>query len=131
MLNFKTILLIAVLLIGVYSVGYSSEKDKELSFEDEFVIEKGYYQPYYFQLEESDLLDVLVETEGTPIDVYLLDSNNFNQLESNGTFEYYQFRGNSIKTQIKFEAPNYDTYYIVFESLNSDAKVKFNYTAYY
>ncbi|MBP2030585.1 hypothetical protein J2755_001533 [Methanohalophilus levihalophilus] len=100
------------------------------SAEETFVIEKGTYQYYEFEILEYDIVDISADTGNVPINIYVLDSTNFNRYESLRTFDTMDIRVDTIKTQLSFEAPHDGKYYVVFESIDSDARIDVSYEIY-
>jgi hypothetical protein len=100
------------------------------SAEETFIVESGYYQYYEFDLLEYDILEMAIDTGNTPINIYVLDHINFNKYESSEIFESIFVREDTIKTQLYFEAANEGKYYVVFESLSSDARIDVSYEIY-
>jgi hypothetical protein len=100
------------------------------SAEETFVVENGYYQYYELDLLEYDIVDMSIDTRNTPINIYVLDSMNFNRYESGKTFETHFLREGTIKTQLSFEPPHDGKYYVIFESISSDAYVNVFYEIY-
>jgi hypothetical protein len=119
----------AMIYIGAFLVGFYEGYTGYGEFEEEFVVEAGYVQPYYLTLDQFTSTEMFVEAN-TPINLYLLDSFNFEKFEAGEGFDYYDLRSNAVKARLVFEAPYDDTYYIVFETGDTEAHINFRYILY-
>ncbi|WP_340818772.1 hypothetical protein [Methanolobus sp. WCC4] len=119
------LLLFLIIMLAAMAMGCTYE-----SGEETFLVENGYYQYYEMDLLEYDILDMTIDTGNTPINIYVVDSQNFNRYDSGRDFYTEFMREGTIRTQLSFEAPYDGTYYVIFESISSDAYVDVSYEIY-
>lgn len=77
------------------------------------------YEYLEFTLAKGEKVKVTMSTDGAPIDFLIMDSSNFNVYENtNPTPDTVRYSGlrSVIKDEYTFVAPQYDTYYFVFDN---------------
>lgn len=105
-------------------------------YEDEtYVIDSGYYVSYQFILKESDYLDVSINSHNGPVDVMILDSNNFYKYDDETSnadyYEYDELFENVISKDIQFTAPMDGEWYLIIENNEDyDITIDLKYEAY-
>ena len=127
----KTIYKIVFILLFVIAIeGCVSYSDDET-----FVIDAESYTSYQFTLLEGEYLDVSITTQEGPVDVIILDSNNFFKYDdetSNAEFyEYDDLYENVIVKNLQFIVPTDGEWYLVIENNNNfDVVINVKYEAY-
>ena len=127
----KTIYKIIFILLCVIAIeGCVSYADDET-----FVIDAESYTSYQFTLLEGEYLDVSIMTQEGPVDIVILDSNNFFKYDdetSNAEFyEYDDLYENVIAKDLQFIVPTDGEWYLVIENNNNfDVVINVKYEAY-
>lgn len=127
----KTLYKIVFILLFVIAIeGCVSYSDDET-----FVIDAQTYVPYQFTLLEGDYLDVSIKTQDGPVDVLILDSNNFfkydDETSSAEFYEYDDLYENVIAKDLQFIVPTDGEWYLVIENNNNyDVVINVKYEAY-
>ena len=127
----KTLYKIVFILLCVIAIeGCVSYSDDET-----FVIDAESYASYQFTLMEGEYLDVYVNTQNGPVDVLIIDSNNFykydDETSSAEFYEYDNFYENVIEKYLQFIVPNDGEWYLVIENNNDfDVIINVKYEAY-
>ena len=127
----KTLYKIVFILLCVIAIeGCVSYSDDET-----FVIDAESYASYQFTLMEGEYLDVYVNTQNGPVDVLIIDSNNFykydDETSSAEFYEYDDFYENVIEKYLQFIVPNDGEWYLVIENNNDfDVIINVKYEAY-
>lgn len=105
-------------------------------YEDEtYVIDSGYYVSYQFILKGSDYLDVSINSHNGPVDVMILDSNNFYKYDDETSnadyYEYDELFENVISKDFQFTAPMDGEWYLIIENNEDyDITIDLKYEAY-
>lgn len=127
----KNIYRIILLLLCVIAIeGCVSYSDEET-----FVLNADTYTSYQFTLLEGEYLDASIKTQNGPVDVLVLDSNNFFKFDDEtSTAEIYEYDAlyeNVIAKNLQFIVPADGEWYLVIENLNDfDVIVDVKYEAY-
>ena len=127
----KTIYKIVFILIFVIAIeGCVSYSDEET-----FVIDAESYTSYQFTLLEGEYLDVSITTQEGPVDVIILNSNNFfkydDETSSAEFYEYDDLYENVIAKDLQFIVPTDGEWYLVIENNNNfDVVINVKYEAY-
>ena len=127
----KTIYKIVFILLCVIAIeGCVSYSDDET-----FVIDAQSYTSYQFTLLEGEYLDVSITTQEGPVDVIILDSNNFfkydDETSSAEFYEYDDLYENVIAKNLQFIVPTDGEWYLVIENNNNfDVVINVKYEAY-
>ncbi|MCK5661519.1 MAG: hypothetical protein KAH86_09175 [Methanosarcinales archaeon] len=127
----KNIYKIILLLLCVIAIeGCVSYSDEET-----FVLNADTYTSYQFTLLEGEYLDASIKTQNGPVDVLVLDSNNFFKFnDETSTAEIYEYDAlyeNVIAKNLQFIVPADGEWYLVIENLNDfDVIVDVKYEAY-
>ena len=105
------------------------------SDDETFVIDAESYISYQFTLLEGEYLDVSITTQEGPVDVIILDSNNFfkydDETSSAEFYEYDDFYENVIAKDLQFIVPSDGEWYLVIENNNNfDVIINVKYEAY-
>ena len=96
---------------------------QEVIWDESPRVDVGYYRYYSATIGEGATLTVSIRTDGSPVDLFLMDSADFDEYQSvqSGqatTFNYY-VGGSSLNVVQKtyaFTVPDADRYYIVIDS---------------
>lgn len=105
--------------IDPYPIYPTTTPTWHLPSEYETQLTQASYEYQEFTLAKGEKVKVAVSTDGAPIDLLIMDSSNFNVYENtNPTPETVRYAGlkNIIKDEYTFVAPQYDTYYFVFDN---------------
>ena len=127
----KTLYKIIFILLFVIAIeGCVSYSDDET-----FVIDAESYISYQFTLLEGEYLDVSITTQEGPVDVIILDSNNFfkydDETSSAEFYEYDDLYENVIAKNLQFIVPTDGEWYLVIENNNNfDVVINVKYEAY-
>lgn len=127
----KTIYKIIFILLCVIAIeGCVSYSDDET-----FVMDAESYASYQFTLLEGEYLDVSITTQEGPVDVIILDSNNFfkydDETSSAEFYEYDDLYENVIAKNLQFIVPTDGEWYLVIENNNNfDITINVKYEAY-
>ena len=127
----KTLYKIAFILLFVIAIeGCVSYSDDET-----FVIDAESYTSYQFTLLEGEYLDVSITTQDGPVDVIILDSNNFYKYDDESSsaefYEYDELYENVIAKNLQFIVPTDGEWYLVIENNNNfDVVINVKYEAY-
>ena len=127
----KTIYKIVFILLCVIAIeGCVSYSDDET-----FVIDAQSYTSYQFTLLEGEYLDVSIKTQEGPVDVLILNSNNFfkydDETSSAEFYEYDDLYENVIAKDLQFIVPADGEWYLVIENNNNfDVVINVKYEAY-
>ena len=127
----KTLYKIVFILLCVIAIeGCVSYSDDET-----FVLNADTYTSYQFTLMEGEYLDVSVNTQNRPVDVLIIDSNNFykydDETSSAEFYEYDVFYENVIAKDLQFIVPMAGEWYLVIENNNDfDVIINVKYEAY-
>jgi len=131
-MNNKTLLLFfCILTFSIIIEGctdYYSENET-------FVLESDYYVSYQFLLNEGDYLDVSINTQNGPVNVIILDSNNFYKYDDETSaadyYEYDELYENIISKDIQFIVPMDGEWYLILENNEKyDITIDIKYEAY-
>ena len=100
-----------------------------------FVLDQDYYYGYQFVLQEGDYIDFSVKTQGGPVDVIFIDSNNFYKYsDETSTSEYYEYDElyeNVISKDIQFIVPSDGEWYVILENNEDyDITIEVEYESY-
>lgn len=90
------------------------------------VVPDGYYQSYSMVMSPGDGVDVSVSTDGSPVDVMMMDSANFGKYVTainnpkGGTWDNY-VNDKSVDSQVNFSfvASDTDRYYVIVDNTKS------------
>ena len=127
----KTIYKIIFILLCVIAIeGCVSYSDDET-----FVMDAESYTSYQFTLLEGEYLDVSITTQEGPVDVVIMDSNNFfkydDETSSAEFYEYDDLYENVIAKNLQFIVPTDGEWYLVIENNNNfDVIINVKYEAY-
>ncbi|NOR47889.1 MAG: hypothetical protein GQ533_07580 [Methanosarcinaceae archaeon] len=127
----KTIYKIIFILLCVIAIeGCVSYSDDET-----FVMDAESYASYQFTLLEGEYLDVSITTQEGPVDVIILDSNNFfkydDETSSAEFYEYDDLYENVIAKNLQFIVPTDGEWYLVIENNNNfNVVINVKYEAY-
>ena len=127
----KTLYKIVFILLFVIAIeGCVSYSDDET-----FVIDADTYTSYQFTLLEGEYLDVSIKTQEGPVDVLILNSNNFfkydDETSSAEFYEYDDLYENVIAKDLQFIVPSDGEWYLVIENNNNyDVVINVKYEAY-
>ena len=127
----KTLYKIAFILLFVIAIeGCVSYSDDET-----FVIDAESYTSYQFTLLEGEYLDVSITTQEGPVDVVIMNSNNFfkydDETSSAEFYEYDDLYENVIAKDLQFIVPTDGEWYLVIENNNNfDVVINVKYEAY-
>ena len=127
----KTIYKIIFILLCVIAIeGCVSYSDDET-----FVIDAQSYTSYQFTLLEGEYLDVSITTQEGPVDVVIMNSNNFfkydDETSSAEFYEYDDLYENVIAKNLQFIVPTDGEWYLVIENNNNfDVIINVKYEAY-
>ena len=127
----KTLYKIAFILLFVIAIeGCVSYSDDET-----FVIDAESYTSYQFTLLEGEYLDVSITTQEGPVDVVIMNSNNFfkydDETSSAEFYEYDDLYENVIAKNLQFIVPTDGEWYLVIENNNNfDVVINVKYEAY-
>lgn len=127
----KTIYKIVFILLCVIAIeGCVSYSDDET-----FVIDAQSYTSYQFTLLEGEYLDVSITTQEGPVDVVIMNSNNFfkydDETSSAEFYEYDDLYENVIAKDLQFIVPTDGEWYLVIENNNNfDVVINVKYEAY-
>lgn len=94
-------------------------------FDEAKTVPKGYYQYYSMIMKPGIKVDVSVFTNGSPVDVMVMDSANFGNYVSainslkGGTWETYASEKSVVSKDFRFIAPGTDRYYIIIDNTRS------------
>ena len=127
----KTLYKILFILLCVVAIeGCVSYSDDET-----FVIDAESYTSYQFTLLEGEYLDVSITTQEGPVDVVILDSNNFFKYDDESSsaefYEYDDLYENVIAKDLQFIVPTDGEWYLVIENNNNfDVVINVKYEAY-
>ncbi|MHA1273839.1 MAG: hypothetical protein ACTSQP_19340 [Promethearchaeota archaeon] len=111
--------LFAFMIPYVYGVGTYTDTITITESED--------YDYVKISMLEDDTLDISITMKEGKIDLFIFDSENFDDLES-GSYPTYEEKALNIDSTHEhyFEAPYSDDWYIVFDNiLTSDAKLEY------
>ena len=105
------------------------------SDDETFVIDAESYISYQFTLLEGEYLDVSITTQEGPVDVIILNSNNFfkydDETSSAEFYEYDDLYENVIAKDLQFIVPTDGEWYLVIENNNNfDVIINVKYEAY-
>jgi hypothetical protein len=88
-------------------------------------IQNGHYRNYWFDMKKGDMKKISVATDGSPIDLMVMDSSNFkiyDNLQQNpnvkGTWQAWN-RLSIINDEYILTAPADDTYYFVLDNTDN------------
>ena len=127
----KTLYKILFILLCVVAIeGCVSYSDDET-----FVIDAESYTSYQFTLLEGEYLDVSITTQEGPVDVVIMNSNNFfkydDETSSAEFYEYDDLYENVIAKDLQFIVPTDGEWYLVIENNNNfDVVINVKYEAY-
>lgn len=127
----KTIYKIVFILLCVIAIeGCVSYSDDET-----FMIDAESYTSYQFTLLEDEYLDVSITTQEGPVDILILDSNNFfkydDETSSAEFYEYDELYENVIAKNLQFIVPTDGEWYLIIENNNNfDVVINVKYEAY-
>ena len=127
----KTLYKIVFILLFVIAIeGCVSYSDDET-----FVIDADTYTSYQFTLLEGEYLDVSITTQEGPVDVVIMNSNNFfkydDETSSAEFYEYDDLYENVIAKDLQFIVPSDGEWYLVIENNNNyDVVINVKYEAY-
>lgn len=107
-----TILLLSAILSGGCTSAYSGEES--------FVLDAQSYTYYEFPMLEGEYLDLEIMTDGSPVDLYILDSENLYRYENLNYFEYDAYYENVLSSNIEFSAPYEENWYLVLVNNETD-----------
>lgn len=94
-------------------------------FDEAKTVPKGYYQYYSMIMDPGIKINVSVSTNGSPIDVMVMNSQNFGDYVSavnslsGGTWETYDSEKSVVNDSFKFISPGTDRYYIILDNTRS------------
>jgi len=117
----KKILVLTLTIMGLLLVGTAVAQ--EVIWDETSQVGVGYYMHYSAIIHEGTTLTVSIRTDGSPVDLFLMDSADFDEYQSmqSGhatTFNYYVAGSslNVIQKTYAFTVPDSDRYYIVIDS---------------
>ena len=117
----KNILVLTLTIMGLLLVGTAVAQ--EVHWDETPHVDVGSYQYYSAIIHEGTTLTVSIRTDGSPVDLFLMDSAGFDEYQSvqnsqATTFNYY-VAGSSLNVVQKtyaFTVPDSDRYYIVIDN---------------
>ncbi len=94
-------------------------------FDEAKTVPKGYYQYYSMIMNPGIVVNVSVSTNGSPVDIMVMDSDNFGKYVSavnsltGGTWDTYDSEKSVVNESFRFIAPGTDRYYIIIDNTRS------------
>lgn len=130
MTNKNLFVVLIILFSTILIQGCTSYYDDET-----YVVDSGYYASYQFILNENDYLDVSINSHNGPVDVMILDSNNFykyyDETSNADYYEYNELFENVILKDFQFTAPIDGEWYLIIENNEDyDITIDLKYEAY-
>lgn len=96
---------------------------QEVIWDESLHVDVGYYGHYSAIVDEGATLTVSIRTDGNPVDLFLMDSADFDEYQSvqSGqatTFNHYVYGSslNVVQKTYAFTVPDSDRYYIVIDN---------------
>ncbi len=106
--------------IGQEREEQETEREKEAIFYDESIkIDPEEYEGYGLDLEEDDRITGRVASD-LPVDVYIMNSKNFEYFEDDGDFDYEDGSEGTTRFSISFTCPKKGKWFLVVDNLNDD-----------
>ena len=94
-------------------------------FDEVKTVPKGYYQYYSMIMDPGIKVNVSVSTNGSPVDIMVMDSDNFGNYVSavnsltGGTWKTYDSEKSVVNESFGFISPGTDRYYIIIDNTKS------------
>ncbi len=91
-------------------------------FDEAKTVPDGYYQYYSMIMDTGIKINVSVSTNGSPVDVMVMDSANFGNYVSainsltGGTWESYNSERSVVNKSFNFVSPGTDRYYVIIDN---------------
>ncbi|MDY6964804.1 MAG: PGF-CTERM sorting domain-containing protein [Halobacteriota archaeon] len=119
MKNKTSVVVLAITLI----LSASTAIAQEILWDETSRVDVDYYVSYSAIIDEGTLITVTIRTDGSPVDLFLMDSTDFGDYQAfmneQKTSFYYYMDGsatNVVQKRYTFTVPETDRYYIVIDN---------------